>query len=101
MLAAAVLAAAAARGYGGEVEVEAEQESDSEEESEMEEEAVDLEPAPAGDPSPVPCRTLKGVDAGLTEIEGRDPLRHRRSRASPLRRPHDRSSCACGRLCPE
>jgi len=27
---------------------------------------------------------LEGVDAGLNEIEGRDPLRHRRSRASPL-----------------
>ena len=27
---------------------------------------------------------LKGVDAGLNKIEGRDPLRHRRSRASPL-----------------
>ena len=26
------------------------------------------------------------MDGGLTEIEGRDPLRHRRSRASPLRR---------------
>ena len=43
-------------------------------------------------------RDVKGVDAGLNKIRGRDPLRHRRSRASPLRRPHDRSSCACGRL---
>ena len=36
-------------------------------------------PASSGDGS-----SIKGVDAGLTEIEGRDPLRHRRSRASPL-----------------
>ena len=43
----------------------------------------------------------KGVDAGLTQIEGRDPPRHRRSRASPLRRVYDRGSCACTRLCPE
>ena len=27
---------------------------------------------------------LKGVDAGLNKIGGRDPPRHRRSRASPL-----------------
>ena len=47
------------------------------------------------------CSFLKGVDAGLNKIEGRDPLRHRRSRASPLRRLHDRGSCACSRLCPE
>ena len=44
---------------------------------------------------------LEGVDAELTEIGGRDPLRHRRSRASPLRRVYDRGSCACTRLCPE
>ena len=29
-------------------------------------------------------RHIRGVDAGLNKIEGRDPLRHRRSRASPL-----------------
>ena len=28
--------------------------------------------------------SIKGVDAGLNKIEGRDPPRHRRSRASPL-----------------
>ena len=44
---------------------------------------------------------VKGVDAGLNKIGGRDPLRHRRSRASPLRRVYDRGSCACTRLCPE
>ena len=32
--------------------------------------------------------SVKGVDAGLNIIGGRDPPRHRRSRASPLRRLH-------------
>ena len=31
---------------------------------------------------------VEGVDAELTEIGGRDPPRHRRSRASPLRQWH-------------
>ena len=40
-------------------------------------------------PSLHPCGcapeiTIEGVDAELTEIGGRDPLRHRRSHASPL-----------------
>ena len=47
-----------------------------------------------GENSPLECEGL--------EIGGRDPLRHRRSRASPLRRVYDRGSCACStRLCPE
>jgi len=47
------------------------------------------------------AKLVRGSGPWVEEIRGRDPLRHRRSRASPLWRPHDRSSCACGRLCPE
>ena len=48
-----------------------------------------------------PRSGVEGVDAELTEIGGRDPLRHRRSRASPLRQWHAPRSGACHCLCPE
>ena len=58
---------------------------------------------PAGTRTPAHTARLrvKGVDTGLTEIGGRDPLRHRRSRASPLSLRHAPHRPLCRVFCPE